>query len=227
MPLNLVFIGPPGAGKGTQSERLCRAYRIPKISTGDILREAVHHDTPLGREVHATIARGKLVSDGIMIEMIRERLQRPDAHAGFVLDGFPRTVGQAQALETMMDGRGPIVPVVLVVPEQELVRRLTLRRVCENCGATFGPAHAAVGDGGARCDACGGRVVQREDDDAEIVRKRLHIFTQTTEPLVEYYRDYPTFASVDGLRPPDEVTRALQAHIEASVLVRGTRRTRS
>jgi adenylate kinase len=227
MPLNIVFIGPPGAGKGTQAERLCRAYGIPKISTGDILRDAVHHDTPLGRQVHETIAQGKLVGDGIMIDMVRERLGRDDARSGFILDGFPRTVVQARAFDPIMNGRGPLVPIVLVVPEQELVRRLTLRRVCEKCGATSGPAPAAVGDGGARCDVCGGGLVQREDDDAEVVRQRLRIFAQSTEPLVAYYRDSPTFAAVDGLRPPDEVTAALRGHIEASVLVGDRRRTRS
>jgi adenylate kinase len=219
VPLNIVFIGPPGAGKGTQSERLCRAYGIPKISTGDILRDAVHHDRPLGRVVHQTIAQGKLVSDQIMIDMVRERLARDDARSGFILDGFPRTVGQAQAFETLMDGRGPIIPIVLVVPEQELVRRLILRRVCQACGVTSGPGQAGVGDGAERCDNCGGPLVQRVDDNAEVVRQRLRIFTQSTQPLVEFYRDSPTFAAIDGLRQPDEVTATLRGHIEEAVLV--------
>ena len=137
MSFNLVMIGPPGAGKGTQADRVCRAYGIPKISTGDILREAVHDGTSLGRQVKETIATGSLVSDEIMIGVVRERLGRPDAQRGFILDGFPRTVAQAKALDEMIDGRGPIIAIVMSVPEHELVRRLGVRRVCADCGATL------------------------------------------------------------------------------------------
>jgi adenylate kinase len=216
MPLNVVMIGPPGAGKGTQSERLCRLYEIPKVATGDILREAVHDDTALGRQVHETIAAGRLVDDEVMIGVVRERLNRKDATRGFILDGYPRTVVQARALDEMLEGRGPIVPIVFVVPEQELVRRLTLRRVCGECGTTFGPAGAGVtAPVDDRCPRCSGTLVQREDDNAEVVRQRQQLFAQMTKPLVEYYRDYPTFASIDGLQSPDAVTADLRLHIGA------------
>jgi adenylate kinase len=216
MPSNVIMIGPPGAGKGTQAERLCRAYRIPKISTGEILREAVHDKTPLGALVKETIAAGSLVSDEIMIGVVGERLAKPDTGPGFVLDGFPRTVVQARALDEMMQGRDPIIPVVMVVPEHELVRRLALRRVCDECGATYGPGVPNV-HADEQCSRCGGRLVQREDDNVDVIRQRLRVFTQATEPLVAYYKDRPTFASIDGLQTPDKVTADLRAHIEAVV----------
>jgi adenylate kinase len=215
MPLNVVMIGPPGAGKGTQSERLCRLYRIPWISTGDILREAVHVDSPLGRAVRETIVAGRLVADDLMIDVVTERLGRADAEPGFILDGFPRTVVQARALDVMMTGRGPIVPIVIVVPEHELVRRLTLRRICSECGATFGlPGAGLDAPVDDHCPRCGGTLVQRKDDNADVVRQRQRLFAEITRPLVEYYRGYPTFASIDGLQPPDDVTSDLRAHMD-------------
>src|ERR1035437_1250451 len=138
MPLNLIMLGPPGAGKGTQAERCARSRGLPKISTGDILREAVAANTGVGLRVKAVMARGELVSDDVMIRIVRERLERPDALGGFVLDGFPRTVGQATALDAIMDGRGPLIVVDIVVPERELVRRLSTRMICADCGANAG-----------------------------------------------------------------------------------------
>jgi len=220
MYFNLVMIGPPGAGKGTQAERICRAYGISKIATGDILREAVHDKTPLGQKVKETIAAGSLVSDEIMIGVVRERLARPDALRGFILDGFPRTVAQARALDEMMEGRGPIIAVVMSVPMPELVRRLGVRRVCADCGATYGgPGSITESTGAGRCTKCGGLLVQREDDNVDVIRQRLRVFTEATEPLVQYYQGRPTFASIDGLQPPDKVTADLRAHIEAAMAV--------
>jgi adenylate kinase len=138
MALNLVMIGPPGAGKGTQAARLRQRYGIPKISTGDMLREAVAAGSPLGRAVKDVIGAGRLVGDDTIIAVVSERLKQPDVARGFILDGFPRTVRQAEALDGMLEGRGPLVVVVIDVPEQELIARLTWRRVCESCGTTYG-----------------------------------------------------------------------------------------
>src|SRR2546430_2088179 len=137
MALNLVMLGPPGAGKGTQAERLARVRGIPKISTGDILREAVATGTAIGRRAQAIMARGELVSDDVMIDIVQDRLNRPDARNGFVLDGFPRTVAQAEALDTMVVGRGPLIVVDIVVAPAELARRLSSRWICADCGTTL------------------------------------------------------------------------------------------
>src|SRR5690349_22510444 len=134
MALNVVMLGPPGAGKGTQAERFATTHALPKISTGDILRESVQAGTDLGRVAKTTMDAGQLVGDDVMIGIVRERLERPDTRAGFVLDGFPRTVPQATALDTIMDGRGPLVVIDIVVPEDVLLRRLAARRICGNCG---------------------------------------------------------------------------------------------
>lgn len=227
MALNLVMIGPPGAGKGTQAGRLRRQYGIPKISTGDMLREAVAAGTPLGKLVKDTIGAGRLVSDELIIELVRERLAKPDAAGGFILDGFPRTVVQAQALDRMLEGRGPLVVVVLNVPEQELVRRLTWRRVCRDCGTTYGGVDVPElteqrGEGpveSGRCRKCGGPLVQRVDDNEAVIRDRLKVFVSQTEPLVDFYRDRPTFSLINGLQAPEQVTADLNQAIEAAVTV--------
>lgn len=227
MALNLVMIGPPGAGKGTQAGRLRRQYGIPKISTGDMLREAVATGTPLGKLVKDTIGAGRLVSDELIIALVRERLAKPDAAGGFILDGFPRTVVQAQALDRMLEGRGPLVVVVLNVPEQELVRRLTWRRVCRDCGTTYGGVDVPElteqrGEGAVesgRCRKCGGPLVQRVDDNEAVIRDRLKVFVNQTAPLVDFYRDRPTFSLIDGVQAPEQVTSDLNQAIEAAVTV--------
>jgi adenylate kinase len=213
--LNLIMLGAPGAGKGTQADRVVHARGIPKISTGDILRDAVAAGTEIGRAAKAILERGELVNDEIVIGIVKERLARHDARNGFVLDGFPRTVTQARALDQMIDGRDPLVVVDIVVPEDVLVRRLLTRMVCESCGATAGGL-----DGGASapaCRKCGGRLVQRSDDNKSVVLERLSVYLRQTKPLVEYYNPRPTFRSVDGTQPPDRVAGDLDAAIEAAL----------
>ena len=213
MALNLLMLGPPGAGKGTQSERFARTRGIPKISTGEILREAVQAETEIGRRAKAIMDRGELVSDEVMIGIVRERLERDDVRDGFILDGFPRTVAQASALDGIMASRDPLIVIDIVVPEAELVQRLSTRLICETCGA-----NAPIGDGvaSATCARCGGKLVQRADDNDAVVRERLKVYHRQSEPLVEYYRVRPTFRSVDGAQPPDRVAADLAAAIEAA-----------
>lgn len=203
--LNLVMLGPPGAGKGTQAERISRTRQLPKISTGDILREAVHNRTPLGCAAKEEMEAGHLVSDDVMIGIVRERLERADARKGFVLDGFPRTIVQANALDRLVNGRGPLVVLDIVVPEEVLVRRLASRRICGECGS-----NAAV-DWLVACGKCGGKLVARVDDGVAIVRERLGVYHRQTKPLVEYYSGRPTFRQIDGNLPPDVVTGAIDA----------------
>jgi adenylate kinase len=208
--LNLVMLGPPGAGKGTQAERISRTRQLPKISTGDILREAVQNETPLGCAAKEAMEAGHLVGDDVMIGIVRERLDRDDARRGFVLDGFPRTVVQATALDGMVDGRGPLCVLDIVVPEDVLVRRLASRRICSKCGV-----NAAVDWIGA-CGKCGGALVARVDDGVEIVRERLKVYHRQTKPLVDYYSARSTFRAIDGNQPPNVVTGQIDAALEAA-----------
>jgi adenylate kinase len=213
MPFNLVLIGPPGSGKGTQAARIAEKYGIPHISTGNILRAAVRAGTPLGRQVEATLASGGLVSDALMTDLVRERLRAPDVAGGFILDGFPRTVAQAEALDTIVSV--PLVTVLIEADDDEIVRRLGLRRMCTSCGLT----QAVLTDMEEHPDPCpycgGGTLVRREDDEPATVRHRLATYARYAEPVIAYYRSRPTFGAVDGLRQPAEVTALLVAVIEA------------
>ncbi len=212
------MLGPPGAGKGTQSERFARKYGLPKIATGDILRDAVTTGTPMGLAAKVTMNAGKLVGDEVMIGIVGERLKQPDTSAGFVLDGFPRTVTQATALDQIIEGRGPLVVVDIVVPEGVLLRRLAARRICGSCGANA-PIEWTMS-----CQKCGGALVHRIDDSDGIVADRLKVYHRQTKPIVEFYSARPTFRTVDGNQPPDVVTMAMDAAVrEASVVSGGAR----
>jgi adenylate kinase len=221
--LNLVMLGPPGAGKGTQAERFAREHGIPKISTGDILREAVHSETELGRQVKAVMERGELVGDDLIIGIVRERLSRPDAAGGFVLDGFPRTVAQARALDEITMDRGPVICIEIQVPDEELVRRVRSRRVCEDCGANadaFEHKHDALPDlcqNTERCRSMGPKWVARSDDSEAVVRERLKIYWRDTRPMIDYYKPRPTFRAIDGKQTPAQVREAMVSAVASAL----------
>jgi adenylate kinase len=214
MALNLVMLGPPGAGKGTQAVRLARRWSIPHISTGAMLREAVKAGTPLGREVQAVLEGGRLVDDGLMTRLVFERLARPDAAGGFLLDGFPRTVAQAEALDGRV-GRDALVVLEIVLSDQEVLRRLAARMVCAECGANSQSDRDDV-----PCHDCGGPLVPRADDKEQVVRTRLEVYHAQTAPLVDYYRARPTFRQVDGHQFVDDVTAAVVEAVERASGVR-------
>ena len=216
MALNVIMMGPPGAGKGTQAGRFARERGLPKISTGDILRDAAKERNPTALAAKARMDRGELVDDDTIISIVEDRLVRPDAQDGFVLDGFPRTVAQARALDELMErlDSGPLIVVDVAVPEQELVRRLANRRICSMCGIDAVPSDAAA------CCECGGQLVQRLDDDHGVVLERLRVYQQSTKPVLEYYRQRPTFRVVNGAQPPERVALDLKAMIDDAAAAR-------
>ena len=216
MGVNVIMMGPPGAGKGTQATRFARERGLLKISTGDILREAIKEQNPVALAAKARMDRGELVDDPTMIAIVRDRLLRPDARPGFVLDGFPRTVAQARALDEIVEERasGPLLIVDVVVPEEELVRRLASRRICSSCGANADPFEQA-----ATCRKCGGELVQRTDDNKDVVLERLKVYLRATKPVLEYYRERSTFRIVNGAQAPDRVAHELDAMIDDAAAV--------
>lgn len=208
MELNLVMLGPPGAGKGTQARQLRRRWNIPHISTGAMLRDAVAAGTTLGREVAAIMERGGLINDDVITRVVAERLAQPDTSHGFLLDGFPRTIPQAESLDQMVAHRAPLVIVEIVLSEAEVIRRLASRMVCAECGAN------AVGEGTA-CHDCGGPLVPRADDREQVVLNRLDVYRKQTEPLVQYYGGRRTYCRIDGARLPDDVTADIIHAVES------------
>jgi adenylate kinase len=204
--MRVVLLGPPGAGKGTQARRLAARWSVPQIATGDMLREAVAHGTRLGLEARRFMDAGELVPDAVIIGLVRERLAQPDGRKGFVLDGFPRTAAQAEALDQLLEAEGtPLDRVVLFeVPDEEPVARLSGRRVCRSCGRNYHVTLSPPRTPG-RCDVCGGELYQRTDDEEATVRRRLAVYGRDTRPLVDYYRRRGLLVAISGTGPVDKV----------------------
>ena len=217
--VRLVLLGRQGAGKGTQAARLAEAYDVPHISTGDMLRVAVKEGTPLGRKAKEIMDAGHLVSDELMVGIVNERIHLPDAARGWLLDGFPRTVAQGEALEAITADLPLDLVVNLEVPEDVVLKRISERRVCSTCGAIYSLSSPPTNPW--TCDVCGGRVVQRDDDTEEAVRKRLDAYTADTAPLLPFYGERKLLVEVDGEGSPDEVFARLRTAIDARVTARG------
>ncbi len=209
---NLILLGPPGAGKGTQAGRIVAEYGIPHISTGDILRAAVKNQTPMGLEAKRYMDAGELVPDSVVIGIVKDRLQEPDTAKGFLMDGFPRTIPQAEALDATLDGldRAVTKTLVLLVDEELLVQRLTGRRVCRACQTPFHVLFTPPKQEGV-CDKCGGELYQRDDDSEATVRNRLEVYRNQTEPLIDYYDRAGVVARIDGAQSPDRTYEDIRA----------------
>lgn len=213
--MRIILMGPPGAGKGTQADFLKTCLNIPHISTGDMFRKALKEQTPLGMEAKSYMDKGQLVPDSVTIGIVKERLTQSDCQKGFLLDGFPRTIPQADALEQTLQDLGMKLDKVIniVVKRESLIDRLTGRRVCKNCGATyhllFNPSKS-----GGNCDACGGELYQRSDDSLETVSNRLDVYESQTAPLVDYYRKKGLLLEINGEMPVEEVTGSIIEALE-------------
>lgn len=204
----IIFLGPPGAGKGTQAERLAEDLKIKKISTGDILREAVAKGTELGQRAKSYMERGELVPDEIILGIIEEAINDEE---GFILDGFPRNINQAKALDEMLSRKGLNIThvIFLDVPDEEIIKRIAYRRVCLNCGAVYNLIFNPPKEDGI-CNNCGSKLVQREDDREEVVRKRLEVYRDSTEALIRIYEERGVLKKIDGLGDREEVFRRIK-----------------
>jgi adenylate kinase len=211
----VILIGPPGAGKGTQAGRIAGHYDVPHLSSGDMLREYATHGTELGSRIKAVMDRGEFIPDAVVVAMMEHRTAMPDCADGFILDGFPRTVGQAEALDVLLERRGLSDPVAiqLRVDQSLILRRLTGRRMCKVDGQIYN-IHDQPPKTPGRCDRDGGELIQREDDREEVIRERLAVYDKLTQPVIEYYRGRKLLEEVDGVGTPESVTRGLIAVIE-------------
>lgn len=215
--MNLILLGPPGAGKGTQAKILIKRYGIPQISTGDILRAAVKEQTPMGIRAKEFMDRGALVSDEVVVGIVEERLAKPDCGKGFILDGFPRTVKQADALSGMLGALGKTINHVISinVDKEELLERITGRRTCRNCGKGFHVRFDPPKVNG-KCDECGGELYQRDDDSEGTMRNRLDVYEEQTAPLIAYYAKESLLRGISGIGSIDEIQTRLLSILEDS-----------
>ena len=203
--MKIVLLGPPGAGKGTQAKSISNRYSIPHISTGDIFRKNISENTPLGVEAKSYMDNGQLVPDEVTINMVKERLKEDDCKNGYLLDGFPRTVSQAEALESFLNERNESLNTALLidVPTDFILERMTGRRVCPSCGASYHIKFNPAVDG--KCGLCGTEVVQRKDDTEETVKERLDVYKEQTQPLIDFYKEKELLSVVDGTKAINEV----------------------
>lgn len=215
--MQLVLLGFPGAGKGTQGKLLADHFQIPRIATGDMFRAALEAGSPVGQKARVYLERGELVPDDLTIEIVRARLSQPDCADGFVLDGFPRTLAQARALDEILAalGRALDAAVLLAVPEEEAIKRISSRLVCVGCGAVYPAADPRVA--GGRCPECQGQLVQRRDDNDETVRRRLEVYRRNTQPVIDYYREKDVLLSVDGNQPAEAVFAEIRKGLKRMV----------
>jgi adenylate kinase len=209
--MNIVLLGAPGAGKGTQAANIIEAYGVEHISTGDILRAAVANATPLGLEAKRYMDAGELVPDSVVIGLVKERLSQPDTEAGFILDGFPRTTAQAEALDAELESMGKSIEsaVAIIVDPEVIIDRLTSRRTCRQCGRITSVSE------GDRCHVCDGELYQRDDDNETTVRNRLEVYERSTAPLIQYYKGKGVLHEIDGDRPVADVWSDVRAALEA------------
>ena len=213
--MNIILLGGPGAGKGTQAKLIVEKYGIPQISTGDMLREAVKQGTELGKKAKEYMDKGELVPDEIVIGIVKERLKQPDCEKGFILDGFPRTIAQAEALDKMLEELGKKIDAVINihVPEEEIIKRIVNRRTCKKCGAIYHLIYSPPKEPN-KCDKCGGELYQRDDDKEETVRERLRVYREQTEPLIEYYKKKGILYNVDGTKDINGVFEEIKSILD-------------
>jgi adenylate kinase len=194
--MKIILLGAPGSGKGTQGERITKTYGFPRISTGDLLRDAVSRGTPLGQQARAIMERGDLVRDELVVEMVEERIEKPDCADGYILDGFPRTINQAQMMEYRNQNHKEVV-IEISLPDDVVIDRLSARRICSSCGTIYNllgqaPQVADV------CDICAGKLIRRDDDRPEVIRDRLKVYHERTEPLIDFYKARSNYSEIDG-----------------------------
>ncbi len=211
--MRLIFLGAPGTGKGTQAGAIADKYNIPQIATGDILRRAVKEGTELGQKAKVIMDRGELVPDQIILDLIKSRLTEPDCENGYILDGFPRTLEQAEGLDQLMDGDAVDAVIYFEMPQDTIIERVTGRRVCVSCGKTFNMINNPPPEDNV-CPRCGGDIIQRDDDKEETVRKRLVVYEEKTAPLVTYYRERGRLLTIDASGAVDAVRKEIETKVE-------------